>query len=418
VNAPQPSSRLARKLGTFDAVVLGLGSMIGAGIFAALGPAARAAGSGLLVGLGIAAFVAYCNATSSAALAALYPESGGTYVYARMRLGALWGFLAGWAFIAGKTASCAAMALTFAYYGAPAFARPLAIAAVVALTAINYSGIAKTALATRVIVAIVLACLALVVFATAFGGHADVARAMPSLAGGWHGILQAAGFLFFAFAGYARIATLGEEVVDPARTIPRAIPLALGIALAVYAVVALSALSATDVAELARASAPLLPGVESGRWSALAPVVRIGATIASLGVLLSLLAGVSRTAFAMAGNGDLPRLLDSVHPRHRIPDRAELVLGALVVAVVLVADVRDAIGASSFAVLVYYAIANASALTLRAHERRWPRALAAAGVLGCIVIAASLPWPSVALGTLVLAAGALGYAITRARPAA
>jgi APA family basic amino acid/polyamine antiporter len=418
VNAPQPSSRLARKLGTFDAVVLGLGSMIGAGIFAALGPAARAAGSGLLVGLGIAAFVAYCNATSSAALAALYPESGGTYVYARMRLRAFWGFLAGWAFIAGKTASCAAMALTFAYYGAPVFARPLAIAAVVALTAINYSGIAKTALATRVIVAIVLACLALVVFATAFGGHADVARAMPSLAGGWHGILQAAGFLFFAFAGYARIATLGEEVVDPARTIPRAIPLALGIALAVYAVVALSALSATDVAELARASAPLLPGVESGRWSALAPVVRIGATIASLGVLLSLLAGVSRTAFAMAGNGDLPRLLDSVHPRRRIPDRAELVLGALVVAVVLVADVRDAIGASSFAVLVYYAIANASALTLRAHERRWPRALAAAGVLGCIVIAASLPWPSVALGTLVLAAGALGYAITRARPAA
>lgn len=415
MNAPQPPSRLARKLGTFDAVVLGLGSMIGAGIFAALGPAARAAGSGLLIGLAIAAMVAYCNATSSAALAALYPESGGTYVYGRKRLGAFWGFLAGWGFISGKTASCAAMALTFAYYAAPAYARPLAVAAVVALTAVNYSGIAKTALATRVIVAAVLACLALVVFATAFGGNADVARAMPSLDAGWHGVLQAAGFLFFAFAGYARIATLGEEVIDPARTIPRAIPLALGITLIVYAVVALSALAATDVAELARASAPLLPGVEAGRWAALAPVVRIGATIASLGVLLSLLAGVSRTAFAMASNGDLPRFLASVHPRHRIPDRAELLLGGLVVAVVLVADVRDAIGASSFAVLVYYAIANASALTLQAHERRWPRILAAAGVLGCVVIAASLPWPSVALGTFVLAAGALGYAIAHPR---
>jgi APA family basic amino acid/polyamine antiporter len=415
MNAPQPPSRLARKLGTFDAIVLGLGSMIGAGIFAALGPAARATGSGLLIGLALAAVVAYCNATSSAALAALYPESGGTYVYGRKRLGALWGFLAGWGFIVGKTASCAAMALTFAYYAAPAFARPLAVAAVVALTAINYSGIAKTALATRVIVAVVLACLALVVFATAFGGNADAARAMPSVAGGWHGILQAAGFLFFAFAGYARIATLGEEVVDPARTIPRAIPLALGITLVVYAAVALSALAATDVDELARASAPLLPGVEAGRWSALAPVVRIGATVASLGVLLSLLAGVSRTAFAMAANGDLPRFLASVHPRHRIPDRAELLLGALVATVALVADVRDAIGASSFAVLVYYAIANASALTLRAHERRWPRALAALGMLGCIVIAASLPWPSVALGTFVLAAGAAGYAVARHR---
>ncbi len=415
MNAPQPPSRLARKLGTFDAIVLGLGSMIGAGIFAALGPAARATGSGLLIGLALAAVVAYCNATSSAALAALYPESGGTYVYGRKRLGALWGFLAGWGFIVGKTASCAAMALTFAYYAAPAFARPLAVAAVVALTAINYSGIARTALATRVIVAVVLACLALVVFATAFGGNADAGRAMPSVAGGWHGILQAAGFLFFAFAGYARIATLGEEVVDPARTIPRAIPLALGITLVVYAAVALSALAATDVDELARASAPLLPGVEAGRWSALAPVVRIGATVASLGVLLSLLAGVSRTAFAMAANGDLPRFLASVHPRHRIPDRAELLLGALVATVALVADVRDAIGASSFAVLVYYAIANASALTLRAHERRWPRALAALGMLGCIVIAASLPWPSVALGTFVLAAGAAGYAVARHR---
>jgi APA family basic amino acid/polyamine antiporter len=415
MNSAQPPSRLARKLGTFDAVVLGLGSMIGAGIFAALGPAARAAGSGLLIGLAIAALVAYCNATSSAALAALYPESGGTYVYGRKRLGGFWGFLAGWGFIAGKTASCAAMALTFAFYAAPAFARPLAIAAVVALTAVNYSGIAKTALATRVIVAIVLACLALVVFATAFGGNADVARAMPSLGAGWHGVLQAAGFLFFAFAGYARIATLGEEVVDPARTIPRAIPLALGITLVVYAVVALNALAATDVAELARASAPLLPGVEAGRWSALAPVVRIGATVASLGVLLSLLAAVSRTAFAMASNGDLPRFLASVHPRHRIPDRAELLLGALVVAVVVVADVRDAIGASSFAVLVYYAIANACALTLKAHERRWPRALAALGLLGCVAIAASLPWPSVVLGTFVLAAGALGYAMVRRR---
>src|SRR6185437_7246680 len=184
--AAQPASRLARKLGVGDAVVIGLGAMIGAGIFAALGPAADAAGSGLLVGLLVAALVAYCNATSSAALASLYPESGGTYVYGRKRLNAFWGFLAGWGFVVGKLASCAAMALTFAYYAAPSLARPLAFAAVVAMTAVNYFGVAKTAAATRVIVVIVLSCLALVVFAAAFGGQAELSRMKPTITAGAH----------------------------------------------------------------------------------------------------------------------------------------------------------------------------------------------------------------------------------------
>jgi APA family basic amino acid/polyamine antiporter len=117
----QDADRLARRLSTRDAVVLGLGSMIGAGIFAAFAPAARAAGTGLLIGLGLAAVVAYCNAMNSAALAARYPESGGSYVYGRRRLGSVWGFLAGWGFVIGKTASCAAMALTFATYAVPGY---------------------------------------------------------------------------------------------------------------------------------------------------------------------------------------------------------------------------------------------------------------------------------------------------------
>jgi basic amino acid/polyamine antiporter, APA family len=271
--------------------------------------------------------------------------------------------------------------------------------------------VSKTAVATRAIVAAVLACLALVVFAALFGGEAEPARARPSTAAGTYAILQAAGFLFFAFAGYARIATLGEEVADPARTIPRAIPLALGITLAVYAIVAISALMAVGADALARAPAPLAAAVESGRWAVLAPAVRIGGAIASLGVLLSLIAGVSRTAFAMAANGDLPRFLASVHPRYRIPNHAELLVGLVVVVIVLVADVRGAIGFSSFAVLVYYAIANAAALTLDAHERRWPRALAAAGLIGCAALACSLPVMSVAAGTALLIAGAAVYAV-------
>ncbi len=161
----QPPSRLSRQLGTFDAVIIGLGSMIGAGVFAAIGPAAAAAGGGLLIGLALAAGVAYCNATSSAQLAARYPESGGTYVYGRERLGHLWGFLAGWGFVIGKTASCAAMALTFGSYAVPDLARPLAIGAVVALTTVNLLGVQKTAWLTRAIVAVVIASLATVVTA-------------------------------------------------------------------------------------------------------------------------------------------------------------------------------------------------------------------------------------------------------------
>ena len=406
-------TRLARGLNTLDAVVVGLGAMLGAGIFTALAPAAGAAGDGLAIALVIAGFVAYCNATSSAALAALYPESGGAYVYGRKRLGDFAGFLAGWGFVVGKLSSCTAMALTFGLHVAPSHARALAAAAVIALTAVNYRGVTKTARATKIIVAIVLACLALVVAASLGAETVDWTRAVPSFAAGGYGTLQAAGFLFFAFAGYARIATLGEEVVDPARTIPRAIPLALGIALAVYALVALTALAAVGAAGLSRTPAPLVAVVEGSRWPGLAGLVRVGAGIASLGVLLSLLAGVSRTAFAMAANGDLPRGLAAVHSRFRVPHHAELAAGAIVVCIVLVADVGDAIGFSAFTVLVYYAIANASALTLERHERRWPRALAAAGLAGCALLAASLPIVTVMRGAVVMVAGALVYAILR-----
>ena len=401
-------SRLARRLGLFDAVVIGLGAMIGAGVFAAIGPAAAAAGSGLLVGLGIAAVVAYCNAASSAQLAALYPVSGGTYVYGRERLGAFWGYLAGWGFVVGKTASCAAMALTFGAYAWPEWQRPLALGAVVALTAVNYQGVQKTAWLTRIIVAVVLAALATVVVGALAGGQAS-ADNLGSLTdvGGWSGILQSAGLLFFAFAGYARLATLGEEVVDPTKTIPRAIPLALGITLLIYAAVAVSSLLAVGPAALAASPAPLDTVVRAGSLDVLAPVVRVGGTIAALGVLLSLIVGVSRTAFAMAANGELPRWLDAVHPRHRVPHHAELAVGAVVAVVVLVADLRGAIGFSSFAVLTYYAIANASAWTLPAAQRRWPRGIAVLGLVGCAVLAFTLPAASIVGGATVLTIGSL-----------
>ena len=299
---------LRRRLGTADAVTIGLGSMIGAGIFVALAPAAEAAGSGLLIGLAIAAVVAYCNAISSARLAALYPQSGGTYVYGRERLGEFWGYAAGWSFVVGKTASCAAMALTVGIYAWPAHAHVVAVAAVVALTAVNYAGIEKSALLTRVIVAVVLAVLAAVVVIVFGAGDVDGSR-LFGVDAGVVGVLQAAGLLFFAFAGYARIATLGEEVRTPARTIPRAIPIALGITLVVYAIVAVAVLGVLGSAGLAASSAPLADAVRAAGHSGLEPVIRVGAAVAALGSLLSLILGVSRTTLAMARDRHLPHAL-------------------------------------------------------------------------------------------------------------
>jgi len=408
--------RLDRRLGLTDAVVVGLGAMLGAGVFAAVGPAAGAAGSWLLAGLLLAGMVAYANATSSAALAAVHPESGGAYAYGRRRLGPFWGFMAGWAFLAGKLASCAAMALTLGGYLAPGLARPVALGGLVAVTVANYLGVAKTAAATRVVVAVVLAALATAVAGMLLGGQADLANLAGSGPGpGVYGVLQAAGLLFFAFAGYARLATLGEEVVDPARTIPRAVPLALGIALAVYAVVCAAALLAVGPAALAEAAAPLADAVAAGRLAGLEPVVRLGAAVASLGVLLSLQAGLSRTGFAMAANRDLPGALAAVHPRYRVPHRAELAVAGLVAVAVLAVDLRGAIGFSSTLVLVYYAVANAAALTLRPAERRWPRWLAGAGLAGCLLLAASLPASSVLAGAAVLGIGAAVWVVRRGR---
>jgi basic amino acid/polyamine antiporter, APA family len=404
---------LQRRLGLGDAVVIGLGSMIGAGIFAALAPAARAAGSGLLPALGVAAVVAYCNATSSARLAARYPESGGTYVYGRERLGPFWGHLAGWGFVVGKTASCAAMALTVGAYVWPEHTHAVAVAAVVALTALDYTGMRRTTLVTRVIVAVVLAVLAAVVTAclTASGAHA--ARLDPGADATVRGTAQAAGLLFFAFAGYARIATLGEEVRDPARTIPRAVPLALGIALAVYTAVAAAVLAVLGPHRLATATAPLADAVTAAGASGLAPVVRAGAAVAALGSLLALILGVSRTTLAMARDRHLPHVLAAVHPRFGVPHRAELAVGAVVAVLAATTDVRGAVGFSSFAVLTYYAIANASAWTLPSSEGRPPRLIPATGLTGCTALALTLPTPSVLWGAATLAAGAVSYAVRR-----
>jgi len=414
--ASQPG--LARRLGTADATVIGLSSMIGAGVFAVFGPAAKAAGAGLLIGLAVAALVAYCNATASAQLAAQFPTSGGTYVYGREMLGPWWGFLAGWGFVIGKTASCAAMALTFAAYAVPGHPgwpqRLVAALAVGALAALNYRGITRTAALARIIVAVVLTAIAVSVAASLLGGHPDstlLDASSPDWT--WYGVLQSAGLIFFAFAGYARIATLAEEVRDPARTIPRAILFALAGTVAVYAVVAVTLLLVLGPAGVANSATPVAAAVDAGTWAWAAPIARLGAASASLGALLALIAGVGRTGLAMAREGDLPGWLAAVHPRHRVPHHAEIALAIAVTVLVGFVDLRAVIGFSSFGVLLYYLIANLSAFRQTEDRRRFPRPLQVLGALGCAVLVVTLPWPSVLAGIVILAVGVGGRLLLR-----
>ncbi|GAB3699697.1 APC family permease [Mariniluteicoccus flavus] len=412
MSAPQPP--LQRRLGLGDAVVIGLGSMIGAGVFVVWSPAAAVAGDGLLMGLALALVAAYCNATSSAQLAAQYPTSGGTYVYGRERLGEWPGFLAGWGFVIGKTASVAAMALTLASYAAPHLQRPLAVAAVLVLTAINLFGVTRTARATRVIIAIVLPVLAVVVaLGLTPALHPTDSTVLESVVTPG-GVLQSAGLLFFAFAGYARIATMGEEVRDPTRTIPRAILIALAIAAVVYAGVGSVLLAALGPARLAASPAPLgdLGRAANAPW--LVPVIAVAAGLAIAGAMLNLMTGIGRTTLAMARNGDLPRGLAVVDPRHSVPRRAELALAAAVIVLVLVGDIRTVIGFSSFGVLLYYLVANVAAYTQTADHRRFPSALQVIGAILCVTLVVTLPWRSIAIGVAVYAVGALVRVTLRA----
>ena len=421
-------STLDRRLGPSDAVVVGLGAMIGAGVFVAFAPAAARAGSWVWASLAVAAVVAVCNALSSARLAAQFPAAGGTYVYGRELLGPLPGFLAGWGFVVGKTASCAAMALTVGLYLWPEQSSVVAAVAVLALTVLSVLGVQRTATASKVLVGVVLAALAVFVvaaFVSSAGSSAVPGAAAPAavpavdgeaLPGRILGVLGGAGFCFFAFAGYARIATLGEEVRDPSRTIPRAVVIAISVVIAVYAIVLAATVHVLGVQGVAASAAPVLDAAERvPAGEVLAPVVRIAAGIAALGALLGGVLGVSRTTLAMARDRHLPAPLAAVHPTTRTPYVAEICVGVVVAVIVLAADVRQAIGFSSFAVLIYYLVANTAALRLDRRRRGLPAWVPVLGAVGCVIVAGSLPWQSVVGGLVVFVVGGVVYAVTRPR---
>jgi APA family basic amino acid/polyamine antiporter len=414
---PDSPGALRRHLGTGGATVVGLAAMIGAGVFYVWAPAALAAGSGLLIGLLLAGLIASLNALSSAQLAMSHPVSGGAYAFGRATLGPWWGFAAGWLFLAGKTASAGAIALILGGYLWPDQSRLVAVLAILVLGAVNLAGIRSTARLSAVVVFLVLGGLVALVVAVVSGLAGGTLSAVfdPTtlLDGGWAGILQSAGLLFFAFAGYARMATLGEEVRDARRTLPRAIVNALALTLVVYGVIGLLCVLVLGPTALAASTSPLADlagGAEP--WTG---ITRVLAAIACLGSLAGILAGLSRTGLAMAREGDLPGALGRISPIRRSPMTAEVTIGLVAVAGVLLLDPAQLVGFSACAVLVYYAIAHLAALRQPSPERWLPRWVQYLGIAGCLLLAVTLPWPGVLAAALWLALGLLARALRLAR---
>ena len=400
---------LKRDLNLLAAVAVGLGAIIGAGIFVVTGVAAGIAGASFLIGLLIAGVVATFNALSSAQLAATYPQSGGTYEYGHQVLKPAFGFAAGWMFLASKLAAGGTVALGFAHYlsalipGLPE--RPVAIAAVLLLTLVNYFGIQKTGLLNTAIVSV--SVLSLLTFVIAGIPSINLRNLQPFAPAGWAGILRAAALLFFAYTGYARLATLGEEVREPRKTIPRAIILALVIAAALYAAVAFVAVANLGATGMAASPSPIEASAKAFNWPQVSKVVAIGATTAMLGVLLSQILGISRMIFAMARRGDLPGALAHVHPVHAVPDRGIFLTAAAMLLVILFGTLELIVATAAFTILLYYSIANLAAFRMRPEDRLYPRWIPVLGFISCLVLAATLELNVILSGLGLLALGFL-----------
>jgi APA family basic amino acid/polyamine antiporter len=430
--------RLARVVGVPGAVLLGLGSILGTGIFVSIGIAAGATGPSVLLAVTLAAALAACNGLSSAQLAAAHPVSGGTYEYGYRYLGPTAGFTAGWMFLAAKSASAATAALGFAGYLLAALGRSggaarvtVALLLVGGLTAVVAGGMRRSSALNGVVVGVTLMALAVFVAVGAPGLLADgVAPFRPFFTGGSSaagtgggeavgGFLEATALMFVAYTGYGRIATLGEEVREPRRSIPRAIVATLAVSMVLYVAVTAVAVSVAGAGGIARATraqaaplevvARLLP-VPQVAW-----LVGVAALTAMAGVLLNLLLGLSRVLLAMARRGDMPALLAGVSQVRRSPTAAVVGVGVVVALFVTLGSVEMTWSFSAFTVLVYYALTNAAALRLPPGDRRFPRWIAWTGLLACLGLAFQVD-PRVWIpGLAVLGAGLLGRAAARAR---
>jgi APA family basic amino acid/polyamine antiporter len=386
--------QLKRVIGLPGAMMMGLGSIIGTGVFVSLGIGAGIAGPSVLLAIMLAAGVAMCNGLSSAQLAANHPVSGGTYEYGHRWLNPSLGFTAGWMFLCAKSASAATAALGFAGYIAHATGMgaslPLAVGVVVLVTVIALSGIERSNRVNIVIVSIVI--LALMIFVgTGFSSAVKNKAAFQPLFDGGKltDLLQATALMFVAFTGYGRIATLGEEVAEPRRTIPRAVIVTLLISMALYLSVAFVGIGVNGFENLDGSLALASKSVSN---AALPTVMLVGATVAMVSVLLNLVLGLSRVVLAMGRRGDLPKATARISESTSVPAVATVGVAVLIAGLVCVGDVKLTWSFSAFTVLVYYAITNLCAIRMKPGERLYPIWPAYLGLAACLTLAFFVDW--------------------------
>lgn len=424
------SETLKRELGVFGAMMMGLGSIVGTGVFVSIGVVAGIAGPAMILAIVFAALVAMCNALSSAQLAASHPVSGGTYEYGYTYLHPTLGFTAGWMFLCAKSASAATAALGFAGYlrhslniDGEHWLTPVALLTTVVVTGIVVGGMRRSNVMNIVIVSITMIALGVFVFA---GLPMAVEHGSKNLSpffgvdgegneGGIHALLYATALMFVAYTGYGRIATLGEEVRDPRRTIPKAIVLTLGFSAALYIAVGVVAIAAVGPGPLSRATesqaAPLevvsrqfgLPGIH---W-----LIAIGAMTAMLGVLLNLILGLSRVVLAMGRRGDLPTATARLNHAGTTPYVAVVVVGVIVTSLAAIGSVKTTWTFSAFTVLIYYAITNLAALRLKKEDRLYSPVFSWCGLAACLFLAFWVDWQIWLTGIGLIAVGLIWHAV-------
>lgn len=402
---------LRRVLGFWDAVAIGIAAMIGAGIFVVSGIGTRIAGSAVILAFIIAGVVALLNALSSAELAAAIPREGGTYEYARRLLSHKVGFMTGWLFISSKMLESATVALAFGAYAALFLnldPRTFAVAAVLVLTLINVAGI-RTSTDASIIMAIIKVGV-LAIFALIGMSAVKTTNFEPFAPTGLQGVLAASAIIFFAYTGYARIATLGEEIKEPEKTIPRAILTSLIITAIIYVIVITVGIGLAGVKQFGDSNSPIATAASALGNPVLTALVIFGAGVATLSVLLSDLLSSSRTVFAMARNGDFPKLLSRM--RNVNPVNSVIASSAIVLALVLTGSLVQVATLTSLTILIYYAVTNMSALKLQPKKRRFPAVVPIAGLISCLGLVLFLPLEQWLWTILLLTIGVV-YVILR-----
>ncbi|MBX2939804.1 MAG: amino acid permease [Ferruginibacter sp.] len=401
------TKELLRVLTLKDAVGVGLGAIIGAGIFVVTGVAAGVSGPAFIIGLIVAGIVAAFNGLSSAQLAAIYPHSGGTYEYGYRLLNPALGFSAGWMFLISKLTAAGVVAIGFGryFYQLVPIVSPLTISvfAVIFLTVANYFGIKKAGKLNFVIVSVTLLSLIYLVFS----GIPDVKieNFKPFAPFGIFGIAEASALLFFAFTGYARIATLAEEVIEPHKTIPKAIVVTIVIAIILYAAVSFVAIGVIGTERMAESQSPLQKVAEALSTPAIRTVITIGASTAMLGVLLSQILGISRMMLAMGRRNDLPPIFQKVHQTYHVPHWGIIWTGFIIMLLTITGTFEFIVRAATFTILLYYSITNVAALKQQKQDQKYGRLIPVLGLIGCLVMSVSLPFNVIITGAGLLLIG-------------